>query len=83
MSYLYVHGCGACEKERAVCVPVCVWVYVCARACFELHRMQVESSNMIVFQTDIHFAQSMTLVGGGRKCNNDDVQSLCVYKRAL
>lgn len=25
----------------------------------------------------------MMLVGGGWKCNNDDVQSFCVYKRAL
>lgn len=68
--------------EVPLCVPVCVCEgESCVCLCAKLHCMQVESLKMIVLR---HSLCPIRDVGGeGWKCNNDDVQSFCVYKRAL
>lgn len=72
-----------CEGESCVCVRGCLRVRVCFWVCAKLHCMQVASKKkkMIVLRHSL--CPIMTLVGESWKCNNDDVQSFCVYKRAL
>lgn len=59
MFYLYV-----CVRERAVCVCACQAT---------LYASQFFKNDC--FKTFTLSALSMLLVGGGWKCNNDDVQS--------